>query len=602
MSTRSSLFFTLSVALNTAVAAGALHSSTALAQSAEEPAAGDAGFVRMRPIDRATVRIFALTGMAIELHESERTGRRRAIAVANAGHGTGVVIDPDGFIVTAAHVVADAQQIAVVMPGGNEGYPADVVYTDPSRDIAILRAGRTFTHFVALPAQQPTVQLGDRIGITGYPLTPHERMPAAASGEISRLTNDGRLQLAAAINPGNSGGPVVDGSGALVGIVSSRLLPQEGAQGIAFIEPIAPAIRAMQNNVRRSRGLEGDRNVRKDLAQVVVATLRSLALGLEADESVINRLVTAIERSEDTDAMALCAAYLWNGITAQLEAANAATLVDLPAEQQQIAVARFGIAIGLARRAVRIDRTIARRYRVAQDLIETGEHLEASLRARRSGASHTRDTTPGEARTASFVRPQRSARTAGDDTHDADGRAVIVSTYRAPEELDESHRYFPRVSLEIGGSMGLDQRTMEPNGGGVYLSTTYDVLRWDASRFASITFASVGGGMHMLFGGPGRFNATITAELGMRLRLGSVRGSSFSVSAHYTPGLAVFGVANESGERTVTRLSGTYAGLRADATLHFSRLFGLGVRFTDQYRPDGFSAIRSAGVTLAFTL
>ncbi len=601
MSTRSSLFFTLSVALNTAVAAGALHSSTALAQSAEEPAAGESGFVRMRPIDRATVRIFALTGMAMELHRNEETGRQRAIAVASAGHGTGVVVDPDGFIVTAAHVVADAQQIAVVMPGGNEGYPADVVYTDPSRDIAILRAGRTFTHFVALPAQQPTVQLGDRIGITGYPLTPHERMPAAASGEISRLTNDGRLQLAAAINPGNSGGPVVDGSGALVGIVSSRLLPQEGAQGIAFIEPIAPAIRAMQNNVRRSRGLEGDRNVRKDLAQVVVATLRSVALGLSADETVINRLVTAIESSEDTDAMALCAGYLWNGITSQLEAANVDTLVALPADQQRVAVARFGLAIGLARRAVRIDRTIARRYRIAQDLIELGEHLEASLRARRTGASPTGDATTGEARTASFVRPQRAARTAGDETHDADGRAVIVSTYRAPEESEPSERHFPRVSLELGGSMGLDQRTMEPNGGGFYLSTTYDVLRWDAARFASITFASVGGGMHMIFGGPRGLASTVTAELGMRVRLGSANGSSFSASAHYTPGLSVYSTPSNSGS-SVAHVGGTYAGFRADATLHFSRLVGLGVRFTDQYRPDGFTAIRAAGVTLAFTL
>jgi S1-C subfamily serine protease len=586
MSARSSLFFTLSVALY-AASTITLASHTAIAQSQPADESGDSSFVRMRPIDRATVRIFALRGMAMEIHRNERTGRDRAVAVAQAGHGTGVVVDPDGFIVTAAHVVSDAQQIAVVMPGGNEGYPADVVFTDPAHDIAILRAGRTFQHCVTLPTQQPTVQLGDRVGITGYPLTPSERMPAAASGEISRLTNDGRIQLAASINPGNSGGPVVDSQGALVGIVSSRLLPQEGAQGIAFIEPIAPAIRAFRDNVRRSRALEGNLNVRKDLAQVVVATLRMIALGLSPDEVVLNRLVTAIDNSNDTDSMALFAGYLWNGITGALEASNVDTIRDLPAQQQRVAAVHFGLALGIARRAVSIDRSITRRYQIVQDIIEIGEGVERNARA---GAARA---TPGE---------QRTARSGANGAHDSEGRFMAATpVHTTPrEESAEASAWFARTSIEFGGGMTLDFSTAAPNGGGFFVSATHDVLRWQPARWAAITFASVGGGVHGAFSAMSQ-TYSFHADIGMRVRLGSAHGSSFSVSGHYTPG-ALLGVIPAT-QSTAAQAEGSamYLGYRVDAALHFNSYFAMSVRYTDQYRPAMINGLRMVSLGLAWT-
>ncbi|MFO0559531.1 MAG: serine protease [Polyangiales bacterium] len=589
MSTRSSLFFTLSVALHAATVT--LDSRTAIAQSQPADDSGDSGFVRMRPIDRATVRIFALRGMAMEIHRNERTGRDRAVAVAQAGHGTGVVVDPDGFIVTAAHVVSDAQQIAVVMPGGNEGYPADVVFTDPAHDVAILRAGRTFQHYVALPTQQPTVQLGDHVGITGYPLTPSERMPAAASGEISRLTNDGRIQLAASINPGNSGGPVVDGQGALVGVVSSRLLPQEGAQGIAFIEPIAPAIRAFRDNVRRSRALEGNLNVRKDLAQVVVATLRMIALGLSPDEVVLNRLVTAIDNSNDTDSMALFAGYLWNGITGALEASNVDTIRELPAQEQRAAAVRFGLALGIARRAVSIDRSITRRYQIVQDIIEIGEGVERNARA-----------TPGEQRTATGARAQRNARSGANGAHDSEGRYIAATpVHTTPrDESAETSARFARTSVEFGGGMALDFSTAAPNGGGFFVSATHDVLRWEPARWAAITFASVGGGVHGAFSANAQ-TYSFHADIGMRVRLGSAHGSSFSVSGHYTPG-ALLGVTPAT-QSAAAQAEGAamYLGLRVDAALHFNSYFALSVRYTDQYRPAMINGLRMVSLGLAWT-
>jgi S1-C subfamily serine protease len=592
MSTGKSLFFTLSIALHAAATITTLDARSAIAQSQPPDESEESSFVRMRPIDRATVRIFALRGMAMEIHRNENTHRDRAVAVAQAGHGTGVVVDPDGFIVTAAHVVSDAQQIAVVMPGGNEGYPADVVFSDPAHDIAILRAGRTFQHYVTLPAQQPTVQLGDRVGITGYPLTPSERMPAAASGEISRLTNDGRIQLAASINPGNSGGPVVDSQGALVGVVSSRLQPQEGAQGIAFIEPIAPAIRAFRDNVRRSRALEGNLNVRKDLAQVVVATLRMVALGLSPDEVVLNRLVTAIDHSNDTDSMALFAGYLWNGITGALEASNVDNIRDLPAQEQRAAAVRFGLALGIARRAVSIDRSITRRYQIVQDIIDIGEGLERNARAATAGP------TAAEQRTATTARFQRGARSGADGVYDSEGRFIgATPVHTTPrEEGAETSARFSRTSLELGGGMALDFTTAAPNGGGFFVGATHDVLRWEPARWAAITFASVGGGVHGAFSATAQ-TYTFHADIGMRVRLGSAHGSSFSVSGHYTPG-ALLGVtpATQSAEAAAM-----YLGFRVDAALHFNSYFALSVRYTDQYRPALINGLRMVSLGLAWT-
>jgi S1-C subfamily serine protease len=591
MSARKSLFFSLSLALHAATVVTTHDQRTALAQSTSQDSGGDTGFVRLRPIDRATVRIFALTGMSMEVHRNEETRRERAVAVAQAGHGSGLVVDPDGFIVTAAHVVDDAQQIAVVLPGSDEGYPADVVYTDPSRDIAILRAGRTFQHYVTMPTAQPTVQLGDRVGITGYPLIASERMPAASSGEIARLTNDGMIQLSATINPGNSGGPVIDRNGALVGVVSSRFDPRRGAQGIGFIEPIAPAIRALAHNVRRSRPLEGVLSVRKDLAQVVVATLRSGALGLEPDGVVINRLTTAISTTQDTDAMALFAGYLWNAMVRQLEASDVDHLQQLPEEQREVAVARVATAITLAQRAVRIDRSITRRYQVVQSIIEIGERVAQS--ARQNAARGAASTAP----TVEHTRSGGDARAGESITRGYVGALDGSST--APEGSTPSSRartQHPRMSFETGGGLTIDHANNTVNGGGGFVSGTYDILRWEPSRMAAFTFLNAGLGVHI--GGNQSFATTVHADLGMRMRFGNPDGVSFAVSAHYTPGIFIQG--DYDGHNRPYRFSvyGMYLGYRADATLFFFPVFGVGFQYSDQYNPDRIYALRMVNLAL----
>lgn len=578
--THSNVLFTLSLALHAAAASAMFHSADASAQSAE-PAQASESFVRLRLIDRATVRIFALSGMSMETERSERTGFERPLAVPACGHGTGVVVDADGFIVTAAHVVDGAQQIAIVMPGTNDAYPADVVFSDPAHDLAILRAGRTFTDVVPLPQQQPTVQLGDRVGITGYPIDPLQQMPAAASGEVSRLTNAGQLQLAAPINPGNSGGPVLDSHGALLGIVSSRLLPERGVQGIGFVEPIAPMIRAFRDNVRRSRELEGNIGARKDLAQVVALIMRAGTLGLVPDEAVVHRLVTAIERTHDVDAMVLLAAYLWNGVIAQLESARAEDVAALVDQDRARAVERVRLALGLAETAQRTDRAVARRYPIVQTLLSIAEHSRAAAEQpdpRPRAAQRTRAPLEGR-----FVSADRAA-----IVHTASDPGASTAA-REPESM-------PRTELAFGGLLAIEPGANAVHGGGFSLSLTHDALRWDPSRSVGLSFVSLGGSIHSAFLQGDRSVHALSADLGARLRVGSASGVSVSISGHYTPALALAQASDGN-----LRLIPQYAAYRVNATVHFVRVFGMGLRFVDQYATDGAPSLRAIGLDFSFS-
>ncbi len=156
------------------------------------------------------------------------------------GIGSGVIVSPDGLVVTNHHVVAGAQRLFATLRDGRV-LPASVLGQDPAHDLALLR----------LPAQAlPAAELGDseslRVGqlviAIGNPLgleatvttgvvSAKGRTLATPTGLMANL-----IQTDASINPGNSGGPLVDASGRVVGINTAVIL---GAQGIGFAVPVS---------------------------------------------------------------------------------------------------------------------------------------------------------------------------------------------------------------------------------------------------------------------------------------------------------------------------------------------------------------------------
>jgi len=151
------------------------------------------------------------------------------LRVSRRGGGSGVVITPDGFMLTSAHVVESRRgrpRIVAAFTDGRE-VEARVVGTDPLSDLAVLRAeGEAHTpaelgDAAALRVGQLVVAIGNPHGfggsVTAGVVSALGRSLPTRSGQTTRIVDD-VIQTDAALNPGNSGGALVDGQGRVVGV------------------------------------------------------------------------------------------------------------------------------------------------------------------------------------------------------------------------------------------------------------------------------------------------------------------------------------------------------------------------------------------------
>jgi S1-C subfamily serine protease len=141
------------------------------------------------------------------------------------GSGTGSVISPSGFILTAAHVVEDSEYLEVVTSEGK--FLASVLSLDATNDVALIKVERTFSNTIPL-GRSGEVRLGASVSTIGFPNIDIQGLsPKVTKGLISGengFQNDVRLwQISVPVQPGNSGGPLLDQKGRVVGIVVSQL-------------------------------------------------------------------------------------------------------------------------------------------------------------------------------------------------------------------------------------------------------------------------------------------------------------------------------------------------------------------------------------------
>jgi S1-C subfamily serine protease len=178
---------------------------------------------------------------------AESDGQKNADG-ENGGLGTGVIINAEGAILTANHVVDGAKLIRVTFIDGTTSN-ATIISSQPERDIAVLKADQNPE--VVVPAVMGGgVRVGDEAFAIGHPLGLIDSM---SSGVISGLdrsipigedqTLDGLIQFDTAVNPGNSGGPLLNRAGQVVGIVTALANPSEQGVfiGIGFAVPIGAA-------------------------------------------------------------------------------------------------------------------------------------------------------------------------------------------------------------------------------------------------------------------------------------------------------------------------------------------------------------------------
>jgi len=156
------------------------------------------------------------------------------------GAGSGVVIAPDGYILTNDHVVHGSKQISVTMTDGTT-MGADIVGTDAATDLAVVRAHQGSSLPYATFGDSSSLRVGQLVIAIGNPFGFQSTVSTGVVSALGRglRSREGRLieniiQHTAPLNPGNSGGPLVDSRGRIVGINTAIIMM---AQGIGFSIP-----------------------------------------------------------------------------------------------------------------------------------------------------------------------------------------------------------------------------------------------------------------------------------------------------------------------------------------------------------------------------
>jgi len=169
--------------------------------------------------------------------------------------GTGMILTASGEILTNNHVVANATEISVTLYGQRTPYPATLVGTDPTFDVALLQLHRAGSLRAVSLGESARTEVGEDVLAIGNALALSESTPSATEGIISarqrsiRAGGDncpgtesltGLLQTQAAINSGNSGGPLVNAQGQVIGMNTAAASTSPGdarTQNIGFASP-----------------------------------------------------------------------------------------------------------------------------------------------------------------------------------------------------------------------------------------------------------------------------------------------------------------------------------------------------------------------------
>ncbi len=197
--------------------------------------------------------------------------------------GTGFVIDPNGYIVTNAHVVEGAAEVKVRLADERE-FKANVVGRDPRLDIALLKIDGVSNLPAAPLGQSEPLRVGESVLAVGNPYglghTVTLGIVSAKARAIGAGPYDDFIQTDASINPGNSGGPLFNWRGEVVGI-NTAIRP--GANGIGFAIPV-DAVKSILPQLREKGRV--DRGKLGLMFQPVSADLASV-LGLAGDNGAL---------------------------------------------------------------------------------------------------------------------------------------------------------------------------------------------------------------------------------------------------------------------------------------------------------------------------
>jgi len=183
--------------------------------------------------------------------QGQRGGKQK-----RQGMGSGVIVSRDGLVLTNNHVVADADELTVVLQDDRE-LAAELVGADPKSDIAVIRIKDKAAAAKLVPAQlgdSAKLEVGEWVMAIGSPFGLKQTVSAGivsavGRGNVGIVDYEDFVQTDAAINPGNSGGPLVNLDGRVIGINTAIASRTGGNNGVGFAIPVNMARAVMDQLV-----------------------------------------------------------------------------------------------------------------------------------------------------------------------------------------------------------------------------------------------------------------------------------------------------------------------------------------------------------------
>jgi len=160
-------------------------------------------------------------------------------------YGSGVIIDPNGYILTTFQTIGNATQVHVTLfSGGNRTYIANIIASDPKTDIAVLKILSNERFSPAIIGNSALTEIGDIVLAIGSPFGFSRTVTMGIiSSNNRKVTIEGirypdLIQIDASVNQGNDGGPLVNIKGEVIGINMALYMPNSHYSGIGFAIPI----------------------------------------------------------------------------------------------------------------------------------------------------------------------------------------------------------------------------------------------------------------------------------------------------------------------------------------------------------------------------
>jgi S1-C subfamily serine protease len=235
--------------------------------------------------------VVAKVGLAVvHVRVRKKMPRRGPAPPGVEGTGSGVIITPDGYIVTNSHVVEDATSVEVNLANGTT-YNAEVVGQDTATDIALLRISGPGLPMAYL-GDSAKLRVGQLAVAVGNPLGFQSTVTAGVISALGRSlrSRTGRLiedviQTDAALNPGNSGGPLVDSRGYVIGINTAII---QYAQGICFAIPVNTMRWVVTQLIREGKVVRGFLGISGQTVPLPVRVVRYFQLDHDSGVQVVD--------------------------------------------------------------------------------------------------------------------------------------------------------------------------------------------------------------------------------------------------------------------------------------------------------------------------